>query len=196
VYGRRRLRRRVLPLTLVAFLAACGSNAHNISESQLSKLVLQEQDLPAAYSPFNSGPQVRLDNQGSPRSDVKRFGRKGGWIARFSRPGDRATSGPLVVESRADLFADADGARSDLDAYGEEFRRTPTTFRYVEVRELGDAADGITFRQAGGIRYFRIAWRDRNVTAAVTIQGFEGKIQLGEALALARKQDKRIAAAP
>jgi hypothetical protein len=92
------------------------------------------------------------------------------------------------------VFGNSGGAKSDFDAYGEAFRRTPAAFDYVTVPSLGDAADGITFRQTGGIRFFRIAWRDRNATASITVQGFDGKLRLADALRLARKQEAHFAA--
>jgi hypothetical protein len=40
--------------------------------------------------------------------------------------------------------------------------------------------------------YFTVAWRYGNVTASVAVDGFEGKLTLSEALAVARKQQQRI----
>jgi pimeloyl-CoA synthetase len=53
---------------------------------------------------------------------------------------------------------------------------------------------GVTFVQPGAkpVRFFRIAWRDRNVSASVTVQGFGARIALSDALALARKQERLI----
>ena len=54
----------------------------------------------------------------------------------------------------------------------------------------------MTFLQTGAkpVRFFTIAWRDRNATASVTVEGFGGRVTLAEAVALARKQEARIAA--
>ena len=54
---------------------------------------------------------------------------------------------------------------------------------------------GVTFVQASSkpLRFYRIAWRDRNVTASVILEGFDGKLRLDQALALARRQERLIA---
>ena len=108
--------RRAFLLAIPLVLAACGG-AQGISGTNLDRLVLQQQDVGAAFEQFNSGAQVRLDNEGTPRSDPTRFGREGGWIARFRRGGSAQTRGPLVVESRVDVFKSSDGAKSDFGEY-------------------------------------------------------------------------------
>jgi hypothetical protein len=182
-------------LLVAALVAGCGAGGKRISEAKLSRLVLREQDLPPIFSSFNFGKQIRLDNSGTARADPVRYGRKGGWIARYNRPGSSDTRGPLVIESRADLFDDAGGAKSDLAAYRIDFSRIPgSDLRVLSLPKLGDAALGVTFVQPGAkpVRFFRIAWRDRNVSASVTVQGFGGRLALTEALALARKQERLI----
>jgi len=182
-------------LLAAALMAGCGGGGKRISETKLSSLVLREQDLPPVFSSFNSGKQTHLDNSGTTRADPSRFGRKGGWIARYHRAGSTETRGPLVIESRADLFDSAGGAKKDLAAYGVDFSRIPGSgLKKLTLPKLGDAALGVTFLQPGAnpVRYFRIAWRDRNVSASVVAQGFEGKLSLAEALTLARKQQRLI----
>ena len=183
---------------LVAVTVAACESSTTIPSDKLSKLVLSEQDLPAGFASFYSGSQVRLDNQGTVRSDASRYGREGGWIIRLRRSDQTATAGPLVVESRADLFKDSGGAKSDLAAYRVLFSRTSGgDLKTLVVSGVGDETLGITFIQAGGrtLRYYRIAWRYRNATASILVEGFDGELTLAEALALARKQDKRIAGA-
>lgn len=179
-------------LACVLVLAACGSS-DNVSEKRLSGLVVQQSDLPHAFVPFSNGPQARLDNQGSARADATRFGRKGGWIARYHRPGSVQARGPLVVESRADVFSAASGAKSDLGLYRVDFTRIPALHRSVPVPQLGDEAIGATFTQPGSVKthFYRIAWRDRNVTASILVDGFH--VDLADAVSLARKQERLIA---
>ena len=180
-------------LACVLVVAACGSS-HNVSEQRLSGIVLQQSDLARAFTPFYVGAQARLDNQGTARSDATRFGRKGGWIARYHRAGSVRTRGPLVVESRADVFSGADGAKSDLGLYRVDFSRIPGSPPSVQVPRLGDESIGVTFTRPGPLktRFYRIAWRDRNVTASIVVDGFEGKMSLADAVALARKQERLI----
>jgi hypothetical protein len=160
--------------------------------------VLRQQDLGPPFSAFNSGPQTQLDNQGTPRADPTRFGREGGWISRYHRPGSGATAGPLLVESRADLFRSAGGAKKDLDVYRAMLAEAPgARLRPLTLLQIGDAAFGVTFVQpsAKPLRFFRIAWRYRNATASVTIEGFDGRVQLADALALVREQQRLLARA-
>jgi len=178
-------------------LAGCDTQA-TIAKDKLSALVLSQKDMPSGFSEFYNGPQVRLDNQGTVRSDASRNGREGGWIARLRRTDPGQTTGPLVIESRADLFKESGGASSDLAAYRVLFSKTSgTDLKAVAVSGLGDEAAGITFTQPGGrtLRYYRIAWRYRNATASVLIEGFDGELSLNDAESLARKQETRMESA-
>ena len=159
----------------------------------LDKRVLQQRDMGAGFEAFNSGPQVQLDNQGTPRADPSRFGREGGWIARFHRGGSRRTRGPLVVESRVDVFKSSAGAESDFAEYKVLLGDLPGA-RAIPAPQLGDQAAAVTFTQAGALplRFYRIAWRYRNATASVTVEGFDTKIAEPDAVALARKQQARL----
>jgi hypothetical protein len=183
-------------LGALVLVAGCGGS-HAIRADALSSLVLRPADLGARYESFSSGPQVLLDTQGTPRANPDRYGRKGGWIARYRRIGSGPAAGALVVESRADLFGDAGGATTDLRAYREQLERTPGShLRPLELPAIGAAAVGVTFVQAGAkpVRFFTIAWRDRNATASVTVEGFAGEVSRSDAISLARKQEARIAA--
>src|SRR5881397_3109484 len=169
-------------------LAGCDTQA-TIAKDKLSALVLSQKDMPSGFSEFYNGPQVRLDNQGTVRSDASRNGREGGWIARLRRTDPGQTQGPLVIESRADLFKDSGGASSDLAAYRVLFSKTSgTDLKAVGVSGLGDEAAGITFTQPGGrtLRYYRIA------TASILVEGFDGELSLNDAETVARKQQARM----
>ena len=179
-------------LVIVLFGAACDSGS-TIATGKLSQLVLTEQDMPG-FTSFSNGQQVRLDNQGTVRADASRYGREGGWIDRLRLADSTRTTGPLVVESRADLFKTSDGAKSDLAAYRVLFSRLSGEHKEIAVSGLGQDAVGVTFTQPGGrtLRFFRIAWRFQNATASITVEGFDGEVSQEDALALARKQEKRM----
>lgn len=147
------------------------------------------------FTTFYNGAQVRLDNQGTNRTDASRFGREGGWIARLRPSDSAAATGPLVVESRADLFKSSDGAKSDLAAYRVQLSATyASDLKQFAVAGLAQDAIGVSFTEAGArtLRFFRIAWRDRNATASVTVEGFDGDLTQAQAVALAQKQEKHI----
>ena len=144
---------------------------------------------------------MRADSPPGSRADPTRFGREGGWKARYKRSGSPRTRGALVVESRLDLFESDGGAQDDLDAYESQFEASiqgAVAGRLLRVSGLGDRALAITFRQGTppfATRFFTIAWREANVTASVSVNGFDGKVSKQDALALARKQQRRIARA-
>jgi len=191
------VRARLLPLCFVAFaLAACGgSSDHTVAAGQLRSLVLGQKAVGGAFASFYDGPQVNLDNAGTVRADPQRYGREGGWIARYHRGGSPSTRGPLVIESRADIFKDAAGAKTDLLAYSDVLKKMPGAHPLRLAQQIGDEAVGVTFVQASSkpLRFYRIAWRDRNVTASVILEGFDGNLRLDQALTLAREQERSIA---
>ena len=182
-------------------VAGCGGGSHGaIPEAKLGRLVLAARDVPDMEQ-FDLGQQTHLDNLVGPRKDPARFGREGGWKARYRRAGTIATRGPLVVESRADLFSSDSGAKSDLAAYDEEFRQMINSAPRLRRRlpapaGLGTDALAMTMRQPGAgsssVRFYRIAWRDHNATASILVEGFQGKVTLAQALALAHRQQAHL----
>jgi hypothetical protein len=164
----------------------------------LPRLVLQPADLPAGFRQFDWGRITRTDVQ-PPRADPVRFDRVDGWKARYRRSASTGT-GPLVVESRADVFRSEDGAEQDLAAYRIQFegdiREASGSGRLVPVPLIGDEAVAMTLVQEAlePVRFYSVAWRQGNVTASVSINGFDGKVSLEDAVRLARAQAARITA--
>ena len=193
---------RGLPLILVLALLAAGcfggggGGGSSVSAAQGDSLVLAQADVGDEFTQFDRGSQ-RLADLSPPRDDPTRFDRKGGWKARFSRPGKPTTDGPLVISSLADLFGSGDGAEKDFELYKQtlaEFVATGGT--EVGAPGLGDESQAVTYRQGlapNDVRYYVIAWRDGNVTASLNLNGF--KLTREQALTLAEKQEQRIRAA-
>jgi hypothetical protein len=183
-------------LVTVVLLAACGGGAKTVPASQLPQLVLHESDLHGPFMAFDVGRQTQLDRVPGPRSAPARFGREGGWKARYNRPGSARTRGPLVVESRADVFKDAAGAAKDLAAYRAQFARQAGG-RALRVGRVGAEAAAAMQQRPGrpAARFVSVAWRDGNVTASVTVNGFAPGLRPADAVALARAQERRIARA-
>jgi len=179
-------------------LASACSSGSKIPAGQLKRLVLTKSDLPAPFQSFADGPTAILDTRGTSRSDPQRFGRKGGWVARFNRAGTTSTDGPLIVASTVDLFGDAGGAKADLRAYLHQFEKQVAdqqgSARLLDVRGLGDQAVGITSVRPGNpsVRFFTIAWRERNATASVAANGFGQRVELADVLRLARRQERKL----
>ncbi|MGH3005118.1 MAG: hypothetical protein ACRDOS_04330 [Gaiellaceae bacterium] len=192
---------RALALPLAALtLAACsggGSDEEAVELDELPRVVLQPEDVPATMIVFDEGRLARADMGPGERADPTRFGREGGWKARYRVPGGGTEpSGPLVVESRVDLFAATDGAEQDFELLEQEIEAGPG--ERLDPPGIGEASASVLQRQqavpSDAVSY-TITWRQANVTAAVTVQGFENSLELEDALTLARKQERRIARA-
>jgi hypothetical protein len=184
---------------LLLGLAACGCSLGggeetSVSRQELPRLVLQQSDLPHVFFRFDEGRQAIADSPGGRRADATRFGREDGWKARYRRSGTERTRGPLVIESRADLFSSSDGATDDLAAAREDLSDGDLDWKPIDEPGLGQESFAATLVQ-GGVRFYQVVWRDDNVTASLSVNGFEPRLALAEVLALARKQEGRIAAA-
>ena len=193
------MRRAVL--VLVLGLAGCsfggGDNA-TIELDELPRIVLQPDDVPTVFNRFDEGRQVLADNPGGSRSDRNRFGRRDGWKARYHRPGTLRTPGPLVVESRVDLFESSSGAEDDLAAARQYLEDGELEWQPIDEPGLGDESFAATVVQPGigdGVRHYHVYWRSGNVMAFLNVNGFEGRLALEEVLELARKQESRISGA-
>jgi hypothetical protein len=183
-------------LAALAVLAAAGCMSDDeadaeIERRQLAQLVLQPRDLASEWVQFDGGRQLRADAPTGERSDPTRFGRIEGWKARYRRPGAQTTSGPLVIESRADLFEDSEGAQSDFEAAKQALE---TSGRPFDVPDLGDETYGATAGDdtAGSVRFFTVVWSHGNVLATLSVNGFQGRVQPADVVELARKQHAHI----
>jgi hypothetical protein len=192
------VRRSALLLALLLLAAGCmgGGDSASIDSSELKGLVLQPSDLPPAFTRFDEGRQARIDQPGGTLADVRRFGREDGWKARYRRAGSPATKGPLVVESKVDVFEDGDGAHDELQA-----RRSNLVegLRLVQAGvDVGDESFVATGTEGSGrfaVRFYLVGWRHENATASVFANGFDGKLALGQVVDLARKQQGHLEAA-
>jgi len=201
------VRTRASALFLLALLlAGCvvGNDEKQIDRGALSTLVLVPADLSDVWVPFNSGRQVSADAPAGTHSNPERFGRLDGWIARFRRPGSQQTTGPLVIESRADLFESASGARDELSTARSELGTAiggRAAAKPLADPAIGDEAFAATILQKSGgggiadVRFYLISWRHDNVVASIFVNGFERKLTFPQALDLARAQERRIARA-
>jgi hypothetical protein len=190
-------RRLAAVAALVGVVAVGCSSDRGAKARDLPQLVLQARDLPSAFVQFDGGKQVSADNTGDGRMDPQRFGRLGGWKARYRRTGGGQSDGPQIVESRADVFEDGGGAERDLDAYRSDLNELagPSDAGALEAPTLGDEAFALTRAQGSGrarIRLYTIVWRDANVSASLSATGFDGRFTAEQVLAFARAQARRI----
>jgi hypothetical protein len=200
--SRRRTRAGAACATAVAAALAasgCDSNDQAVDPGRVSRLVLRAGDLPKQFAAFDVGPVQRRDTPPGPREDPRRFNRESGWKARFRRSGNSQTPGPLVIESRADVFAGADGAGDELAAfriqYEELLEQRGVRGRRLAAPEVGSEAVAFSLLQAGDpsdVRFYVVAWRVENVVASLVVSGFEPRLSLAQTIALARRQERRI----
>ena len=186
-----------LVVAAVSMSACMGGDEARVETRHLPRLVLQPADLSGAFVRYDEGRLAQADLPPGERADAGRFGREGGWKARYRRPGTRTTRGPLVVESRVDVFADAGGAEDDFGAYERELSGGDAREALHRAPDLGDDAIAVGHLQAAlnPVQFYTVAWRDGNVVASVSANGFAGKLVFRDVLTLARKQQRRIAAA-
>jgi len=196
--------RALLIVGIALLLAGCslggdeGGGDGSVEAGELAKLVLQPDDVPRVFLRFDEGRQGIADTPEGSRADRSRFGRQGGWKARYRRPGTAETQGPLVIASLADVFESDGGAKDDFEALGTNLEEAQLGWVANEAPELGDEALAMSLAQGSGptrIAYFVVAWREANVVASVEVNGFAGKTDLGDALELAQKQARRVSRA-
>ena len=163
--------RRLVALGLVV-LAGCdfGGGAKTIDEARVDELVLQRDDVAPDLS------SVYMRSLASrPVSRV-----------RFSRTGTARS-----IESSVHVVESRDAAEERLDAERDALDRKPDWLP-IDEPGLGDESFAATVRQAG-LRRYEVFWREHNAAASLKVEDFEGRMALADVLALARKQEQRIA---
>lgn len=180
-----------------SLLSGCSGSEATVAMSRLPQLVLQPKDVGVGHKQFDEGRLAFSDQPTGDRADPARFGRVGGWKARYQgEPGSGPAAGELV-ESRADLFADSDGAEQELAAYREELTGGQGGGGdLVPQDNLGDEAFLLTRPPlpGGQAAFVTVAWRSANVTASVLLAGTRTNADK-EAVRLARAQQERISSA-
>jgi len=180
-----------------ALLAGCSGSESTLDEAQLPRLVLQPDDLGEEYEQFDEGRLAIADRPPGPRSDPGRFGRVDGWKARYRSVDASGPTAGEVLESRADLFAEGNGAHSDLAAQRDELASRSSGGGELSARQgLGDEAFLLTRPPlpGGRARFVTVAWRYANVTASVLLTTARAD-PTAAAMRLARLQQGRMKAA-
>lgn len=155
-------------------------------------LVLRQADVPAGFRLLPDQSGIRSNREiakaGSEhRRQLERSGRVSGFFRLWQR---RAPGAFVLVGSLADLCRDARGASGWLDWLDARARlqsaRTQLRRRIVRI---GDEGWAYSSARLGGTAL--VGWRRGRVVALVSTSG----LGLGRALDLARRQQRRIAAA-
>jgi hypothetical protein len=191
--------RRAVLLLVILGLAGCSltgdEGGASLAVAELEKLVLQPDDLPRTFVRFDEGRQIAADLPAGPRADPARFGRRAGWKARYRRAGTVQTTGPLVIESKADVFDSGEGAEDDFEAARADADESEPEWQPIGEPGLGDESFAATLLQgpeSSGVRFYQVVWREDNAVAALNVNGFARGLALEDALELARTQERRI----
>lgn len=197
----RRLSWSLAALAVAASITATNASARSIAPQQL---VLRLTDLPAGFAldRKQTGPRsnaaVARDTS-STLSQLKRWGRIGGYQATFTRePTLRGLlAGSLEVQSLASVYRTARGAAASFVQSRTVCKKSPFTRLSIGAR-LGHGAVYCSMQQRRSgqkITVYLLAWRRGSVTAAILLGGLAGVVDPTEAVTLAHKQDARIARA-
>jgi hypothetical protein len=192
---------QALLLLAILGLAGCSLTGDDGGASfevgELKNLVLQPEDLPRSFMRFDEGRQIAADLPEGARADPARFGRQDGWKARYRQAGTVQTAGPLVIESKADVFDSEEGAEDDFEAARAETDESEPEWQPIGEPGLGDESFAATLLQgpeSSGVRFYQVVWREDNAVASLNVNGFARGLALEDALELARAQERRIEA--
>lgn len=198
-----RLRPRALGLALaLGVIALAGPGAASSVPRDVSGMVLQLADLPDGFAVTlrrdRPNPTV-VRETGVGLALLRSWGRKGGYEAVYDRPVDPGSppAGAASVVASVSTYRSAAGLRRAFAASASRIdgAATPRN-RPRKVGRLGDATRmwEAQFGQDGvSVVLYTILWRDRGVLAYVSVAGVAGRLKPAQALALARRQQARIA---
>jgi hypothetical protein len=180
---------------LLALGAGCGSHtAAPLSDRQLSRLVLQPSELPGLER-FANAREVSSEQSPVLGGDPARFGRQGGWVARYRVSG--AANGPLLIASTVEMLDGGGGAGKFFGELRKRDQRVEgaTGLTSVDLPRVGDESYAYATPHArpGTIRTVAVTWRDGRFVATAFANGFAERMSVRDVLALARRQDRRLA---
>lgn len=180
------------PLAATFGLAAVFAVPAGAAAVDPKALVLRQADVPAGFRVVPDQSGIRSNRElakGGPehRRQVERSGRVTGFFRLWQR---RAPGVSVLVGSLADVCRDARGATAWLAWLDDRARRQSTrTHLRRRVVRIGDEGWAYSTTRLGGTAL--VGWRRGRVVALVSTSG----LGLGKALDLARRQQRRIAAA-
>jgi len=162
-------------------------------------MVIQLADLPTGFG-VDQGAYVsnaELAKDGDSRKDYVKLGRLTGYNVTYKRPG---LGGVLVLDAFASIYRSNAGAHDSLRlSLSGAAKHGGPSFRWIPSGPaLGSEARvyAVSAKQNGmAVDYYTVAWRHGRVFAEVICGGVSGRISPAQAMALARKQEARIATA-
>jgi hypothetical protein len=184
---------------IVVPLAAGQAHRTGAVRPDAQRMVLQLRDLPSGFG-LDAGAYVsnaELTRQNTRHKDYRRLGRLTGYNVTYKRTG---LAGVLGVNAFASIYRSTAGAH-------DSFKQSLTgaaeaggpAFKWLAVgASLGSESRLylVTTRQsATKIDFYTVAWRHGPVFAEVMGGGVSGRVDADQVIALAEKQDARIAKA-
>jgi hypothetical protein len=194
------MRLHVFALAALAVLASPLEPARAAENAvRPATMILQLGDLPRGFD--LEGARVvtnaELTRSGVNKKDYGRLGRVTGYDASYSA---LAVSGLTAVDAFASVYKTSSGAHASLMLTVAQVRnrRGSTVEQLSAVRGPGNEA--LVYRatsKSGSVRVdqYTVAWRHGSVFAEVIGGGRAGTIDSTQIIALAKRQDARIAAA-
>ncbi len=178
-------------------LAACGTQAAKpLPHDRLQSLVLQPSDLSPTLSRFSFGRELRSEQSPVFSGDPSRFGRQGGWIARYRRRGNPKAHGPLTIVSAVEMFGRSAGASQYLGAQEKREKTSASAagLKEVSTPSIGAESHALASARAprGSVRYVVVTWRNGRFVGSVAASGYAELMSARDVLALARSQEKRL----
>jgi hypothetical protein len=189
--------RRVV-LTVLTLALAGGyfaATALPSSKPDTKVMVLQLRDLPTGFG-LEKGHYVsnaEANRQATTKKDYARLGRITGYDAEYTK---RGIAGLIQVDSTASLYKTARGARDSIRVSfraadrGGDFKRLSVGAPIGNESRLylsTDKDNGVN------VDIYSVVWRSGPVYAAVVAGGLAGTVDAVDVVALARKQQARIA---
>lgn len=190
---------RFVSLAMAAFAAAAlsGDAVSAPVVTDPKALVLQPRDLPTGFA-RTSGRYVsnaQVNREGAVKRDFAKLGRLRGYEAIFQK---QASKGIILVTSRAATYKTAAGARESMTITVRSAEATRQfRFRRLRVAKIGDETRlyTLTVTEEGmKVDQFFLIWRSERVLSAVIHSAPAGTADPASVVALARKQQARIAA--
>jgi hypothetical protein len=182
-----------------AALAAsgCGSSgAKELPERELAKLVVQPGDVPG-MGRFANGREILAEQSPVLGRDPHKFGRQNGWIVRYRRA--RGSNGPLILPSGVETFGKSSGASKFFDEVTKlnERNAAGSGMKQADGDDLGDERRVLSTKpgRPDSVRFVVTVWRTGRIVGSISASGYSGRMSSDDVVALAKRQDQRLAAA-
>jgi hypothetical protein len=161
---------------------------------------LKARDLPAGFALQGGGVMnnVQAAETGSASlAEYERWGRTTGYFVQFGRKGTPPPGGAIQVLSTASIYRTVAGARASMQDSRANCGE-PSATRLSIAARIGDERVLCSFASTTNsvkITEYALIWRRGTVKSSIITVGLRAGASQRDAIALARKQDARMASA-